>query len=836
MDRSAVSLHPLTASGLRLKQVPGTAPAKEVADSLPMRIPPTRPISRLKALLAAAAWIVTGATAPAADAVRLHPGNGHYFLFRERPTVLVGSSEHYGVLINLDFDYVRYLEETRTCGLNFVRVFTGAYRETTGSFNIPENTLSPLPGRSVAPWKRTGQPGAADGGNKFDLNQWDPTYFFRLREFVGAASKRGVVVELTFFSAIYDDTLWNLSPLNAANHVNGVGAGGRANSFSATGDLVPFQKALARKCATELRDFDNVIYEICNEPYEQNITQAWQNLIIDELVATEAEFPLHHLIAQGVYNYQGVVSSPNPAVSLFNFHYASPTAASQNFGLNRALGDDETGNNGREDFTYRREAWEFMLSGGGLFNHLDFSFTTTREDGIASQAAPGGGGPAIRRQFGILRWFLEEMPLVNLTPQPGFVASGVPTGGSAKAMGVPGTAYGLYLRGGTQANLVVNLPAGTYRGQWIDPRSGLVSGAVAEFVHAGGTRSLASPNYSEDIALRLSGGGLPAPEVRLTTPSYNSIIASGTTATVLTADASTSGGTVQGVEFLDGEKSLGSVSTAPYQLTLTDLAEGQHVFRAKVITTDGRTSLSPPIKACVEGAFHCGINLNGGALIVDGQSWQSQSAAVSAGLTVANSNPVNGGGGINFYPAPDASTSIVLGAHLLRASATGNIELGLGYPLVNGYYDVFLFVAEDQTSYSRDMRVSIENLTAARGIGDQAKGEWLKYGPYRTKVEDGTLNIGLQQESKGVPKISGFAVYQASGPPAAADVRMTLAKTGDVVCLTYPAGLTTAKIEASDTLTGGWQELTAPVSNFTDQDVVPVAIDRPSRFFRLRMD
>lgn len=86
--------------------------------------------------------------------------------------------------------------------------------------------------------------------------------------------------------------------------------------------------------------------------------------------------------------------------------------------LNKVIGDDEIGFAGQTDFPYRREAWEFMLSGGGLFNRLDFSFTSTREDGTAIPSAPGGGGVAIRRQLGVLRGFLENLPLVNLAPLP----------------------------------------------------------------------------------------------------------------------------------------------------------------------------------------------------------------------------------------------------------------------------------------------------------------------------------------------------------------------------------------------------------------------------------
>ncbi len=153
-----------------------------------------------------------------------------------------------------------------------------------------------------------------------------------------------------------------------------------------------------------------MIYEICNEPYNGNVPQAWEAAIINELAATESELPYLHLIAQNVYNYQGIVTNPHPSVSILNFHYAYPNAATQNYGLNLALGDDEIGFAGQADFTYRREAWEFMLSGGGLFDHLDFSFTTSSENGTATQSAPGGGGPAIRSQLGVLRGMLEGRP------------------------------------------------------------------------------------------------------------------------------------------------------------------------------------------------------------------------------------------------------------------------------------------------------------------------------------------------------------------------------------------------------------------------------------------
>lgn len=768
----------------------------------------------------------------AAPAVALHPENPHYFEFRGRPIVLVGSSEHYGALIHLDFDYLRYLDETRACGLNLVRIFTGTYLENDGAFGITENTLAPEAGRFLAPWKRSTTPGAADGGNKFDLNQWNPAYFYRLRDLVAAAAERDIVVEVTLFGAMYDDTLWQLSPMNSANHVNGAGSGGRAACFSVNSNLLPYQRALAAKCAVELRNFDNVILEICNEPYQQNIPLAWEHAIVNEIVTTQSGFPQQHLIALNVFNYQGNITSPHPKVSIFNFHYANPAAVTQNFSLNRALGDDETGNAGREDFTYRREAWEFMMSGGSLFNHLDFSFTTTREDGISAASAPGGGGPAIRRQLGILRWFLESMPLVRMVPQAGLVTSGIPSGGTAIALGSPGEAYGIYLRGGTQSNLVLNLPAGTYRGEWIDPRSGAAASVIATFTHGGGTRSFPSPTYLEDIGLRLFGGTLPPPRVTLTKPAYNSVIAS--TQVTLEAQASVENGTLQGIEFLDGNTSLGVVTGPPYQITITKTWRGSHVFRARAIASGGRSSHTPPQKVWVSGPFHAGVNLNGPSVTVDGVALLSQSDAETAGFSVSNAQALSGSGNMQVYPSPDGATTLVLSDQFQRVGTNAGVTMGFEYPVPNGHYDIYLFIVEDQIGYSRDMSFFMENQLVASGIGSLALDEWHKYGPYRAAVTDGALNLGLLRDTKGTPKIAAFSIYQATAPPSFADIGLNLFVTNGVAVLSHPSGLQNITVEAADHPSGNWEELTDPVSKFLDYDVIPVEVDRPKRFFRLR--
>src|SRR5947209_7691832 len=104
------------------------------------------------------------------------------------------------------------------------------------------------------------------------------------------------------------------------------------------------------------------------------------------------------LISQNIANNKAKVANPHPAISIFNFHYAHPpTTVALNYGLNKVIGDNETGFRGTNDLPYRVEAWSFILAGGALFNNLDYSFVAGSENGSyvgypAKQ--PGGGNPS----------------------------------------------------------------------------------------------------------------------------------------------------------------------------------------------------------------------------------------------------------------------------------------------------------------------------------------------------------------------------------------------------------------------------------------------------------
>ena len=230
---------------------------------------------------------------------------------------------------------------------------------------------------------------------------------------------------------------------------------------------------------------------------------AWQKTIATEIEKAELELPKKHLIGQNVGNFQMSVRTEDlvPQASVINFHYAYPEAVDWNRGLDRVIGYDETGFAGSADKTYRRQAWNFVLSGGALFNNLDYSFSVGHEQGDdLDNEAPGGGSPTLRRQLHILATFLDQFRLEGLRPERGVVtrASGV----SFRCLGEPGRQYAIYLQGRSPAQLDLALPRGKYKVAWTDIITG---GSLGEgpLESDGEGTSVVSPVFQDGVALSI---------------------------------------------------------------------------------------------------------------------------------------------------------------------------------------------------------------------------------------------------------------------------------------------------------------------------------------------
>ncbi len=458
--------------------------------------------------------------------IALHPQNPHYFTYQGKTTALITSGEHYGAVLNLDFDYKKYLQTLADEGMNYTRIFTGTYYEIAGDFNIDKNNLAPKRERYIGPWPE------ADGDKaKFDLTKWNGRYFARLKDFLSEAKKHGIIVEVTLFSSIYNDKTWGISPQNPANNVNLTDSlPYRKAQTLDNGGLWPYQEKFVKKMATELNDFDNFFFEIQNEPWSDrtfsvyNIMNkeeliknewqqkadfadeaslAWQDAVANAITQTEQKLPKKHLIAQNYTNYRASIPEVKPNISIINFHYAWPEAVQWNYHYDKVIGFDESGFAGSGDTVYRRQAWQFMLSGGGLFNNLDYSFSVGNEDGKGTYEALGGGSTALRAQLKTLADFLGNFSLEKLHPNYGSTL-GAP-GLIAYTLSDQNNTFAIFLRamvGTTKSTLKMSVDNGTYTVRSLNPVSGRYT-KLGELKAVGGVLTIGVDIPEGELALQI---------------------------------------------------------------------------------------------------------------------------------------------------------------------------------------------------------------------------------------------------------------------------------------------------------------------------------------------
>lgn len=468
-----------------------------------------------------------------AQPVRVDPGNPHYFSFRGRPTLLITSAEHYGAVLNADFDYVAYLDALQANGLNYTRIYPGSLFEPVGKY-LTGNTLGPRPSRLILPWARSGKPGYMLGGNLFDLDRWDEAYFARLKDFLRKADERGVVVEICFFNSQYSDT-WPISPLYYENNVQGEGKCDWRDAQSLKhADVVRREEDYVRKITREANAFDNVILEICDEAASigtgVSLAGPWVAHMADVVIATEKTLPKKHLIAQEVEGpFGGAMDfSADPRFGIVVGQYINGWIAGEaggemggirgldeKYGVNKPIELNETdyyplNYRGDKIADSRVEAWEFIVGGGAGFNQLNGLFTA---------ANPAGRHPDNEKLFASLRHLREFMvgfEFTKMHPDRSFVLGGSGKGVYARMLSEPGRQYAFYVHhsserrtgsyevvpGNYAETLRLDLPSGSYHAEWVDPASG---NAVTsqDITHQGGTYTLTSPQFHIDIALRI---------------------------------------------------------------------------------------------------------------------------------------------------------------------------------------------------------------------------------------------------------------------------------------------------------------------------------------------
>ena len=417
-------------------------------------------------------------------------------------------------------------------GMNYTRIFTGSYVEIPGSFGIENNTLAPAVGSYLTPWKRVDEEGIYEGEKKLDLETWNPEYFQRLHEFVSLACDLDIIVEVTLFCSTYQDASWKRHPFNAGNNVNFTPKklDRKKSNTLENGNLTTIQQKMVEKIVQELNQYDNVFYEIQNEPWSDDPKKVmrtlrtldpkpgegdwykwaemasdasleWQKVMAKTIVDTEKELPKKHLIAQNYTNFFHSLNEVDPNISILNFHYVWPEAVWLNYGWNRPVSFDESGFAGDKTAVYLQQAWQFMMAGGAVFNNLDYSFFVGKEEGTGKNNAPGAGSATFRKQLRFLAGFLTSMNFVNM--QPDFTSVVHSPGVQVQCTSEIGKQYAMVLTGVKSDWIKLNLPKGKYHYEFVSPFDGKTVKHGFFTQEKNGIKQFILPGFENMLALKI---------------------------------------------------------------------------------------------------------------------------------------------------------------------------------------------------------------------------------------------------------------------------------------------------------------------------------------------
>ena len=480
-----------------------------------------------------------------ADPLKLHPDNPRYFLYRGKPAVLLTATEHYGSVMNRPFDFEKYLDDAVAHKMTLTRTFL-LFRELQGARN-PSSPCKPESPDYIAPFARSGPGKALDGEPIYDLDQWNPEYFDRLKRFLDAASKRGIIVELTIFSNAYADNIWALNPFRAENNKQHMRKLDWQEYTSLRDpELVRRQAEFARKIVRETTSYDNIYFEICNEPggaipdhsSSANV-DAWQaemgRVIRDEMGKLKS---LHLVAGQQAFAYKPKFRFPldqtysGPLFDIVNVHPLPDTelrgrlyqlgnfmskelmlSEMQQFAAKAyseskptVMDEDNTASLYRDPVgwtIHRKRAWTSLLN-AAHYDYIDFSIT------VGSEAGTPASRRGIRSWMGYLSEFIAGFDYVHAKPALDWIQS-KPDHLVASALVVPDRDYALYLADAREVTdeslgkpvsgkLGFTLPAGKFAVRLYSPVSGQYSpGWIAE---GGRQLEILLPPFEHDIVMR----------------------------------------------------------------------------------------------------------------------------------------------------------------------------------------------------------------------------------------------------------------------------------------------------------------------------------------------
>lgn len=162
-------------------------------------------------------------------------------------------------------------------------------------------------------------------------------------------------------------------------------------------------------------------------------------------------------------------------------------------------------------------------------------------------------------------------------------------------------------------------------------------------------------------------------------------------------------------------------------------------------TTSTRPTSSTTTTAPTGRRFFRGLNLNGPAVTIDGNSWEGKSATwyTQSGYgSPAPSAPLS--------PATDAARASML----QRGVVDWNLRIAL-LSVPTGRYEVSVYTWEND--WDQVFSMNLQGVRVVTDYNTVGAGHWSKLGPFTTSVSNGRIDLGFE---KWASNISGIEVWR----------------------------------------------------------------------------
>ncbi|MFN8062866.1 MAG: Ig-like domain-containing protein [Vicinamibacterales bacterium] len=476
------------------------------------------------ALALASALMPSTAWAQAASGpLRVHPTNPRYFADASGRAVLLAGAHTWYVFQDSGwtdpprvFDYLGFLDSLHARGDNFIRLFV--WEQTNGSVDFTTPYFY-----APSAYVRTGPGNALDGKPKFNVSQFNQSYFDRLRQRVQDAGARGIYVSVQLFDGFSvegkpfraGNSPWPGHPFNASNNVNGIDGDpnhdghGREIQTLAIPAVTALQEAYVRKIIDTVGDLDNVLYEICNEANDGS--QDWQYHFIQFIKSYEAGKAKQHPVGMTVEWPNG----DNAELFAGPADWISPNGSGGYFDNPPSATGAKVIVNDTDHLCYpcgdTPFVWRTVLRG------MNPAFMDPYDCNSDVESTCNPNDPiwvTLRANLGYARALAARMNLAAMTPQNTLCSTAYCLANAAST----GAEYLVYAPSGGAFTLNLGATTRTLSVEWLNPASGQYTAGAAQ---VGGATRTFTPPFSGQAVLHVWDAG----QVDTTPPTIASVTA-----------------------------------------------------------------------------------------------------------------------------------------------------------------------------------------------------------------------------------------------------------------------------------------------------------------------